>query len=85
MRRFPTAIAVDQEIRAIHRQAEGDDFYFVANALAEWPKWFLENQPSPTGRLTFTTWKHWTKDDPLQESGLLGPVRIPTSVRIPAV
>jgi len=44
--------------------------------LARWPQWLLAHQPSPTGRLTFTTWKHWTKDDPLLESGLLGPVSI---------
>jgi hypothetical protein len=44
--------------------------------LARWPQWFLAHKPSPTGRLTFTTWKHWTKDDPLMESGLLGPVFI---------
>ncbi len=30
------------------------------------------------GRLTFTTWKHWNKDDPLLESGLLGPVVLET-------
>ena len=29
---------------------------------------------SPTGRHTFTTWKHWTKDDAPLPSGLLGPV-----------
>ena len=34
-----------------------------------------EGQPSPTGRHTFTTWKHWSKEDPLQNSGLLGPVQ----------
>jgi hypothetical protein len=45
-------------------------------ALKEWPQWLLDNQPSPTGRVTFTTWKHWNKDDPLLESGLIGPVRI---------
>jgi len=45
-------------------------------ALARWPQWFLAQKPSPTGRLTFTTWKFWTKDDPLMESGLLGPVFI---------
>jgi hypothetical protein len=44
--------------------------------IARWPKWLLEGKPSPTGRVTFTTWKHWTKDDPLLESGLLGPVVI---------
>ncbi len=44
--------------------------------LKKWPAWLLEGKPSPTGRLTFTTWKHWNKDDPLLESGLLGPVRL---------
>jgi hypothetical protein len=44
--------------------------------LKEWPKWLLEGKPSPTGRVTFTTWHHWTKDSPLLESGLLGPVHL---------
>ncbi len=44
--------------------------------IARWPQWLLDGKPSPTGRYTFTTWKHWTKDDPLLESGLLGPVII---------
>jgi hypothetical protein len=46
------------------------------SAIKEWPQWLLEGKPSPTGRYTFTTWKHWTKDSPLLESGLLGPVEI---------
>jgi hypothetical protein len=45
-------------------------------ALKEWPQWLLNGKPSPTGRLTFTTWHHWTKDSPLLESGLLGPVTL---------
>ena len=44
--------------------------------LKEWPQWLLEGKPSPTGRLTFTTWRNWTKDSPLMESGLLGPVMV---------
>jgi hypothetical protein len=44
--------------------------------LAQWPQWLLEGKPSPTGRQTFTTWRHWTKGSPLLESGLLGPVKI---------
>jgi hypothetical protein len=44
--------------------------------LVRWPQWLLENKPSPTGRIAFTTWKYWSKDDPLLESGLRGPVRI---------
>ncbi len=47
--------------------------------LKEWPQWLLEGKPSPTGRLTFTTWHHWTKDSPLLESGLIGPVTLRTA------
>jgi hypothetical protein len=46
-------------------------------ALKAWPDWVWSGKPRPkTGRYTFTTWRLWTKDDPLQESGLLGPVVI---------
>jgi len=51
--------------------------------LQAWPQWLLEGKPSPTGRFTFTTWKHWTKDSPLLESGLLGPVTLRVSKLIP--
>jgi hypothetical protein len=44
--------------------------------LKAWPAWLLAGQPSPTGRLTFSSWRLWKKDDPLQESGLLGPVQL---------
>lgn len=44
-----------------------------------WPQWLLDGKPSPNGRLTFTTWHHWTKDSPLQESGLIGPVTLQTA------
>jgi hypothetical protein len=30
----------------------------------------------PGKRVAFTTWKHYAADDPLLESGLLGPVRL---------
>jgi len=52
--------------------------------LKEWPQWLLDGKPSPTGRLTFTTWHHWKKDDALLESGLLGPVTLQTAEIIPA-
>jgi len=52
--------------------------------LARYPQWLLDNKPSPAGRFTFTTWKHWTKDDPLLESGLLGPVRLIVHARVAA-
>jgi hypothetical protein len=44
--------------------------------LKEWPQWVKEGKPSPSGRYSFTSWRLWKKDSPLQESGLLGPVRL---------
>jgi hypothetical protein len=44
--------------------------------LKSWPPWLAAGQPSPTGRLTFTSWRLWKKDDPLVPSGLLGPVTL---------
>jgi hypothetical protein len=44
--------------------------------LKAWPQWVKEGKPSPTGRFTFTSWRLWKKSDPLQESGLLGPVTL---------
>ena len=49
--------------------------------LKAWPKWLEEGKSSPTGRFTFTSWKLWKKSDPLQESGLLGPVTLQITER----
>jgi len=49
---------------------------YAGGGLAEWPEWLLKNQPRPTGRITFSTWKHWTAKDELLPSGLIGPVRL---------
>jgi len=57
----------------------------VKNAMAgyklmELPSWFTQGKPRPsTGRYTFTTFNYFTKDSPLLESGLLGPVKILTA------
>ena len=52
------------------------DCEWVGKRLKAWPQWLLDGKPSPAGRLTFTTWHHWTKDDALLDSGLLGPVTL---------
>ena len=45
--------------------------------IPAWPEWLLKHQPRPEPhRVTFTTWKYYTKDSPLLPSGLLGPVRL---------
>ncbi len=51
----------------------------AGGTLKSWPAWLLQGQPSPTGRLSFTSWRLWKKDDPLQPSGLLGPVTLQTA------
>jgi hypothetical protein len=41
------------------------------------PEWLKLGKPRPEPRrLTFTTYKHWKKGDPLLPSGLLGPVTL---------
>jgi hypothetical protein len=47
--------------------------------LFEWPDWFKEGKKSPTGRYTFTSVRHYTKDSKLEPAGLFGPVRILSS------
>ena len=46
--------------------------------LIEWPEWFNRGLPSPTGRYTLTTARHYGKECPLMPSGLLGPVTLQT-------
>ncbi|MBD0296297.1 MAG: glycosyl hydrolase family 43, partial [Flavisolibacter sp.] len=45
------------------------------------PDWYIEGKPKPAGgRVAFTTWKHYNKDAPLLESGLIGPVLLRTAM-----
>ena len=44
--------------------------------ILEVPKWVGRGERSPTGRLSFSAWRHWMKDDALLPSGLLGPVTL---------
>lgn len=45
-----------------------------AGNLVSWPRWVLDGKTSPTGRKSFVTFPLWKKDEPLRDSGLLGPV-----------
>jgi len=45
--------------------------------IEQLPDWYINGQPKPVnGRIAFTTWKHYTKNSPLLESGLIGPVKL---------
>ena len=46
-----------------------------AGGIPAWPEWLQKGQHRPEPRrMTFTTYKHWKKDDALLPSGLIGPV-----------
>jgi hypothetical protein len=63
-------------------QLPPENQYAHDGAIKVIPDWYLQGQPKPPGaRITFATWKHYTKDSPLLVSGLVGPVRLRTAVR----
>ena len=70
--------------RLIGDEQLAPDVEWNGSELKAWPQWLLDGKPSPTGRFTFTTWHHWSKNSPLLESGLLGPVMLKTSEIISA-
>ncbi len=41
-----------------------------------YPDWLIEGKRSPTGRHAFSTCRLWKANEPLLESGLIGPVRL---------
>ena len=66
--------------RLIGDEQYPDDCEWTEKALTRWPDWLVKGTPRPSAdRVTFTTWKHWTDDDPLLPSGLLGPVTLRTA------
>lgn len=44
--------------------------------LKSMPEWLLKGESIPSGRVTFMTYRFFGPDDPLPESGLIGPVRL---------
>ncbi len=69
---WPNRLIGDEQLPA--------DVEWNGKQLKDWPQWLLDGKPSPNGRLTFTTWHHWTKDDALLPSGLFGPVTLQPAV-----
>lgn len=44
--------------------------------LTCWPEWMTNAAMRASGRVSFATWRHWSKDDQPLPSGLMGPVRL---------
>ena len=70
---WPNRLIGDDAFAADVEWGEEDS---VGSPVKRIPEWVRDGKPSPTGRHTFTTWRFWKADDPLLESGLLGPVRV---------
>ena len=61
--------------RLIGDEQYPDDCEWNGITIKAWPEWMVKGGPREVKeRVTFTTWKHWHKDDALLPSGLLGPV-----------
>jgi hypothetical protein len=61
------------------RDEQGND----PHGITKLPAWYKDGKPKPPGgRVTFTTWRFYDKDEPLVAAGLLGPVRLLNPVRV---
>lgn len=57
--------------------ADGKMKPVMARKIVELPEWYKKGEAKPAGgRVTFTPWTFFQADEPLLDSGLLGPVRI---------
>ncbi|MHB0753733.1 glycosyl hydrolase [Polaribacter sp. M15] len=59
------------------------DYERRGDKLKKIPDWLLNNSKRSSKRTTFSSWRHWRKNDELLTSGLLGPVKLRVSKIIP--
>ncbi|WP_298495823.1 glycosyl hydrolase [uncultured Algibacter sp.] len=62
--------------RLIGDEKEPLDYERRGNKTKALPSWLSNPKSRDSKRQTFSSWKHWSKDDELKMSGLLGPVNI---------
>jgi hypothetical protein len=86
---YPWQVDITKTVKAKGNQLEIEVVNLWANRLigderlpydgikeGKWPEWFTNGTPRTSRRYTFTTYRHFRKDSPLLESGLIGPVTI---------
>ena len=85
---WPNRLIGDEQVPEMYKfpapsaaAASGPFAVLSSGGIEALPDWYKKGEPKPAdGRVTFTTWKHYRKDSPLLESGLIGPVVIRTAV-----
>ncbi|RDV13013.1 glycosyl hydrolase family 43 [Pontibacter diazotrophicus] len=85
---WPNRLIGDEQLPDVNDYtpgAGGSGFASLSGgAIKQLPEWYKEGKPKPdNGRVAFTTWKHYNKDSPLLESGLVGPVVLRTALHKP--
>ncbi|MEJ2009963.1 MAG: glycosyl hydrolase, partial [Acidobacteriota bacterium] len=79
---WPNRLIGDEHLPPENQYDESGGMF--GGAIKKLPAWYVEGKPKPPGgRITFATWKHFDKDSPLLESGLVGPVLLRTAARRP--
>ncbi|MBC2664214.1 alpha-L-arabinofuranosidase [Novosphingobium flavum] len=59
------------------KRQDGSQGQVMARKITRLPAWYTAGAPKPAGgRVTFSTWTFYRPDEPLLDSGLLGPVRL---------
>ncbi len=46
------------------------------SVISKWPSWVLQDAPPADAPVSFATWRQWDGTEPLQPSGLIGPVTL---------
>jgi hypothetical protein len=62
--------------RLIGDEKEPLDYQRRGNKTKALPSWLSHPESRDSKRQTFSSWRHWKKDDELKISGLLGPVKL---------
>jgi hypothetical protein len=76
---WPNRLIGDEQLPPENEYKQG----FWNHGIKRVPDWFAAGKEKPAGgRVAFLTWEFYGKDDPLLESGLLGPVRLLNPVRM---
>ncbi|MEI6950086.1 glycosyl hydrolase [Paraflavisolibacter sp. H34] len=81
---WPNRLIGDEQLpeENVYGAPTGSGAAGAMGAIKQLPDWYREGRPKPSGgRVTFSTWKHFSKESPLLESGLLGPVLLRSAVQ----
>ena len=71
-----TNLWVNRMIGDASKRKEAGIIYNNRNAIAKWPTWVSQDAPPADAPVSFATWQHWTANDALLPTGLLGPVKL---------